>query len=112
MLYMQFSVFVTIQVPFSDADWLFDQRNFEIYSKFRTNLPLTLLLPGLDELLQLLYLILSVFELIPLLAISVTTQATNAAVQQRGRIHLDPLTFNRGVQAQLKRNNKCACAYL
>ena len=28
---VQFSVFLTIQVPFSDADWLFYQRNFEIY---------------------------------------------------------------------------------
>ena len=47
--------------------------------------------------------VLGILELLPLLAISVATQPANAAAQKRRGEHLDPLTFDCSVQAQLKK---------
>ena len=69
--------------------------------------PLTGFLPWPSEFLQRgKYLVsLCISELIPLFTISITTEPTNAAAQERGGIHLKPLTFNRNIQAQLFEKN-------
>ena len=69
--------------------------------------PLTGFLPWPSEFLQRgKYLVsLCISELIPLFTISITTEPTNAAAQERGGIHLKPLTLNRNIQAQLFEKN-------